>query len=170
MRAPSTTSGGFTYLGVLYIVALMGTLLALAGQAWHTQAMREREEELLYVGDQYRKAIARFHAAGGRYPRELAELLKDPRKVDTQRYLRKLYADPITGKYEWGFVKSADGGIAGVHSLSEDAPFKVAGFKLEYAGFEGREKYSEWQFAHVPGAAITAPKPPAAAGTPKPAP
>jgi type II secretory pathway pseudopilin PulG len=161
---------GFTYLGVLYIVAIMGVLLAIAGQAWHTQVVREREEELLYVGDQYKKAIARFHLAGGRYPRELAELLKDPRRPDTQRYLRKLYPDPITGKNEWGFVRSADGGIAGVFSLSEDKPFKVAGFKLEYAGFEGREKYSEWQFAFVTMAGTMAPKPPAAMGTPKPAP
>ena len=146
-------SRGFTYLGVLYLVALMGVLLAVAGQAWHTQAMREREVELLFVGDQYKKAIVRFHAAGGRYPRELADLLKDPRQPDTRRYLRKLYPDPVTGKNEWGFLKSADGGIAGVHSLSQDKPFKTAGFRLEYAGFEGKEKYSEWQFALVPGAA-----------------
>jgi len=142
-------SRGFTYLGVLYIVALLGVLLAVAGEAWHTQAMREREEELLYVGDQYRKAIFRFHAAGGRYPRELADLLKDPRRPDTQRYLRKLYPDPVTGKNEWGLVKAADGGIAGVHSLSEAKPFKAAGFRQEYAGFEGKEKYSDWQFAVV---------------------
>jgi type II secretory pathway pseudopilin PulG len=157
MRAAATKTGGFTYLGVLYIVALMGVLLAVAGEAWHTQAMREREAELLFAGDAYRRAIIRYHAAGGTYPRELAELLKDPRRPDTQRYLRKLYPDPITGKAEWGLMKSADGGIAGVHSLSEDKPFKTAGFKLEYVGFEGKQKYSDWQFALVPVAA-TPPK------------
>jgi len=158
----SRGESGFTYLGVLYIVAILGVLLAIAGQAWHTQVMREREEELLWVGDQYRKAIARFASISPgppRYPRELAELLKDPARPDTQRYLRKLYPDPITGKFEWGLVKSADGGIAGVYSLSEDKPFKTAGFKLEYAGFEGKEKYADWQFAYVPGAAVVAPKP-----------
>jgi len=144
---------GFSYLGVLFVVALMGILLAAAGEAWHTQAMREREAELLFVGDQYRKAITRYHAAGGVYPRELADLLKDSRRPDTRRYLRKLYADPVTGKNEWGLVKSADGGIAGVHSLSEAKPFKETGFRQEYAGFEGRKKYSEWQFALVPPAA-----------------
>lgn len=151
---------GFTYIGVLFIVAFMGLLLSAAGHAWHTQAMREREEELLFVGDQYRKAIARYHAAGGgRYPRELADLLKDPRRLETQRYLRKLYPDPVTGKFEWGLVKSADGGIAGVYSLSEEKPFKTAGFRLEYAGFEGKEKYSDWQFAFVPGGAALPQKP-----------
>ena len=148
---------GFSYLGVLFVVALMGALLAMAGEVWHTQAMREREAELLFVGDQYRRAITRYHAAGAVYPRELADLLKDPRRPDTQRYLRKLYPDPVTGKNEWGLVKSADGGIAGVHSLSEGKPFKTTGFRLQYAGFEGKEKYSDWQFAHVPAAAA-APK------------
>lgn len=155
-------SRGFTYLGVLYLVAVMGILLAILGQAWHTQVMRERETELLWVGDQYRKAIARFYGSSpgnARYPRELEELLKDPRRPDTQRYLRKVYADPMTGKAEWGIVKSVDGGIAGVYSLSEDKPFKTAGFRLENAEFEGREKYSEWQFVFLPGGAVLPPKP-----------
>ena len=154
---------GFSYLGVLFVVALMGILLGAAGEVWHTQAMREREAELLFVGDQYRKAITRYHAAGGGvYPRELADLLKDSRRPDTQRYLRKLYADPVTGKNEWGLLKSADGGILGVHSLSAAKPFKLSGFRQEYAGFEGRQKYSDWQFALVPAGA---PKPGAAVGS-----
>jgi type II secretory pathway pseudopilin PulG len=155
-------SRGFTYLGVLFLVALMGVLLATAGQAWHTQSIREKEAELLWVGDQYRKAIARFYSSSpgnARYPRELAELLKDPRRPDTQRYLRKLYADPVTGKNEWELVKAIDGGIAGVHSLSEAKPFKVTGFRLEYADFEGKEKYSDWRFVFAPGGAVLPPKP-----------
>jgi type II secretory pathway pseudopilin PulG len=154
---------GFTYLGVLLIVAIVGVLLAIAGQAWHTQAIREREADLLWVGDQYRRAIARFYSGSpgtARYPRELAELLEDPRRPDIQRYLRKLYPDPLTGRAEWGLVKAADGGIAGVFSLSEDRPFKVSGFKLEYADFEGREKYSDWRFVFLPADAVAPPKPP----------
>jgi hypothetical protein len=79
------------------------------------------------------------------------------------RYLRRLYPDPITGKEEWGLVKSADGGFAGVYSLSEAAPLKTAGFAVRDASFEGKTKYAEWQFVFAPVAA--APKPAA----PKPA-
>jgi hypothetical protein len=56
-------------------------------------------------------------------------------------------------------VKSADGGFAGVHSLSEEAPLKTSGFGVRDAAFEGKTKYSEWQFAFAPAQAAAKPKP-----------
>ena len=56
---------GFTYLTILFVVAIMGAGLALTGQVWHTAAMRDKESELLYVGNQYRKAIERYLMASG---------------------------------------------------------------------------------------------------------
>jgi len=53
-------------------------------------------------------------------------------------------------------VKSPDGGFAGVYSLSEDAPLKAAGFAVRDASFEGKSKYSEWQFVFAPPAAPAA--------------
>jgi type II secretory pathway pseudopilin PulG len=155
---------GFTYLTVLFMVAIMAGGLALVGEVWSTSNAREREAELLHVGNEYRKAIERYYLLGPQrqYPKSLADLLKDPRQPGTVRYLRKLYPDPITGKEEWGLVKSADGGFAGVYSLSEASPLKSAGFALRDAAFEGKSKYSDWQF-------VFAPAQPAAA-KPKPAP
>ena len=98
-------------------------------------------------------------AGKAQYPRTLDDLLKDPRQPSTQRYLRKLYPDPMTGKSEWGFVKGPDGGIGGVYSLSEDKPLKVAGFKLRDASLEGAQKYSDWKFTYSPA------PPPASAQT-----
>lgn len=153
---------GFTYLTILFVVALLGAGLALAGEVWHTAAQREKEAELIFVGREYRKAIERYYLAGQRvYPRNLDDLLKDPRRADTQRYLRKRYPDPITGKAEWGVIKAPDGGIMGVHSLSADAPLKVANFRVSEKGFDNREKYSDWQFVYLPqqqGAPKPAPK------------
>ena len=77
-------NSGFTYLTVLFMVALMGAGLALAGEVWHTSVLREKEAELLYVGHQYRKAIERYVLAGPRqYPRTLEDLLKDQRRPGT---------------------------------------------------------------------------------------
>jgi type II secretory pathway pseudopilin PulG len=144
---------GFTYLTVLFMVAIMGFGLALAGEVWHTAAAREKEAELLYAGNQYRKAIERYYLSGPRqYPRSLEDLLKDPRKPDTVRHLRRLYPDPITGKSEWGIVKAPDGGVMGVYSTSEEQPLKTAGFRLRDRGFENVAKYSGWNFAHAPTA------------------
>jgi type II secretory pathway pseudopilin PulG len=157
---------GFTYLTILFIVAMMGIGLALVGHMWETAAKREREAELLQAGGEFRKAMERYYLAGPRqYPRALSDLLKDPRQPGTIRYLRKLYPDPITGKDEWGVVKANDGGIAGVYSLSEEPPLKSGGFALRDAAFEGKAKYADWQFIYAPaqGAAIP---PPASASTP----
>jgi type II secretory pathway pseudopilin PulG len=158
----STAQRGFTYMTVLFMVAIMAGGLALVGEVWSTSNAREREAELLHVGNEYRKAIERYYLLGPQrqYPKRPADLLKDPRQPGTVRYLRKLYPDPITGKEEWGLVKSADGGFAGVHSLSEAAPLKSAGFAVRDAAFEGKSKYSEWQFVFAPAQPAAAkPKP-----------
>jgi len=153
---------GFTYMTALFIVAILGGGLALTGDVWHTSAMREKEAELLHVGNQYRRAIGAYFLSGPQrqYPRSLEDLLKDPRRPTTERYLRKLHLDPITGK-EWGLVKAPDGGILGVHSVSDETPFKTAGFKLRDRAFEGAQKYSDWKFVHTPAAAPAAVKKPA---------
>jgi type II secretory pathway pseudopilin PulG len=168
VRRPARRVGaskGFTYLTILFVVAIMGIGLALVGQMWQTVAVREREAELLQVGNEYRKAIERYYLSGPRqYPRTLADLLMDPRQPGTARYLRKLYPDPVSGKDEWGLVPAPDGGIAGVYSVSESAPLKSAGFAVRDNGFEGKSKYSEWKFVYVPqqeAQPVTAPKPPA---------
>jgi len=149
------TQRGFTYLTALFVVAVLAAGLALAGTWWEQIAQREREAELLFIGHQYRRAIGLYYdstpGSTKRYPQSLEDLLKDPRQPATQRYLRKLYRDPLGGK-EWGVVKGSDGGVAGVFSLSEEKPIKVAGFRVRDAAFEGAQKYADWKFMHAPTA------------------
>jgi len=161
-RVPPRRAAGFTYLSILFIVAIMGAGLALVGEVWHTAAMRDKEAELLYVGHQYRKAIERYYLSGPRqYPPELELLLRDVRKPGVERYLRKLYPDPVTGK-DWVLVRAPGGGIAGVRSASGDKPLKSANFSQRDAGFAGAEKYSDWAFVFTPPSTpAPAAKPPA---------
>jgi type II secretory pathway pseudopilin PulG len=141
---------GFSYLILLAVVAAMGIVLATAGEVWYMALKREKEQELLFVGEQFRRAFNLYdlHTPGNarRNPLALEELLKDPRYPGIQRYLRKIYVDPITGSTRWGLIKGPDGEIFGVHSLSEDEPLKKSGFSLVDAKFEGRTKYSDWVF------------------------
>lgn len=147
-------AAGFTYIALLIFVAIMGAFLAAAGEIWHMALQREKEQELLFVGDQFRHAInqyARHTPAGsGRYPASLDDLLKDPRYPNTQRYLRKVYNDPISGSSEWGLIKGPNGEILGIHSLSEEAPVKTRNFNLADASFEDKTKYSDWVFMSTP--------------------
>jgi len=164
--AGSRAAAGFTYLTILFIVAIMGAGLALAGEVWHTVSMREKEAELLHIGNQYRKAIERYYlSAPHQFPRSLEDLLKDPRKPTTERYLRRLHPDPITGGNEWGLVKAPDGGIMGVYSLSNDKPLKAANFRARDKELTGAKMYSDWKFVFTPALQPTpkpAVKPPAA--------
>jgi type II secretory pathway pseudopilin PulG len=143
---------GFTYLTALFVVAILAGGLALTGEHWQSAVMREKEAELLFTGDQYRRAIQRYVLSGmGQYPPTLEDLLKDPRRPTTERYLRRPYPDPVTGG-EWGIVKAPTGGILGVYSTSEEKPFKTAGFRPRDRAFEGAQKYSDWKFVYTPPA------------------
>jgi hypothetical protein len=142
---------GFVFLWLLFFVASLGVGMAAVGTVWHTAAQREKEAELLFVGDQYRRAIESFsHAVPPvgqkRPPKSLEELLLDPRFPQTLRHLRRLYADPMTGKLEWGLLKDAQGGIVGVHSLSDTIPFKTLGFPAAYGDFSGKSRHWQWRF------------------------
>ena len=151
---PAARQHGFTYIGLLIAVAIIGAALAAAGVVWHTTQQRERERELLFVGGQMRQAIGHYYNAGGgpakQYPQSLEDLLRDPRQPGVTRYLRKLYYDPITGTSEWGLVKDAGDRIVGVFSLSEERPIKQTNFSVADREFEGKEKYSEWAFVYRP--------------------
>jgi type II secretory pathway pseudopilin PulG len=141
---------GFTYLGLLLVVLLIGLTLATVGEVWSTQARRERETQLLFVGDQYRRAIARYYADGRRYPQALADLLLDGRFPQVHRQLRRLYVDPMTGRDDWQLIPSGDGGIMGVASSSQQKPIKVANFPAADAAFVDQDCYCAWQFIYRP--------------------
>lgn len=151
---PLRSTAGFTYLAALMVVAIMGIMLAAAGQSWKTVMDREREEELLYRGMQYRDAIIRWYKPRPGLPppvalNDLAKLV-DPGGAKKTPYLRTLYKDPITGE-DWVTIKGgATGGIIGVHSASEKEPIKQANFPKGLEELEGKTKYSEWIFSSEP--------------------
>lgn len=150
----NNTQSGFTYLVIMMLVVLITLATASVSEVWHTKVRREKEQELLFVGNEFRKAIGYYYERSPgsvkRYPPTLIDLLKDSRQLATQRYLRKIYIDPITLSADWGMVISPNGGIMGVYSLSDKSPIKVANFPKGDEAFEGKQHYSEWQFVYLP--------------------
>lgn len=145
---------GFTLLAVM--VAML--LLALASNSVLTvvsqQALREREAELLRIGQLYAQAIGAYYEGSTGsvkiWPRALEDLVEDPRYLGYQRHLRQLYADPMTRSTNWGLVIAADGGIAGVHSRSEATPIRTAAIELGALTLAPARRYADWQFVYVP--------------------
>lgn len=146
--------GGFSYLTLLFIITIIGIAAAAAGQVWSTMAKREAEEELLFRGTQIMKAIEKYYeeSPGTKsYPPNLDVLVKDPR-YPAKRYLRRLYADPMTGKIDWEIIRGPDGGVMGVKSKDCGMAYKKSNFPKELIGFDGKSVYCEWDFMYVPKA------------------
>jgi type II secretory pathway pseudopilin PulG len=142
---------GFTYVGLLAVIVMIGVMLAAAGEVASTAAQREREAQLLWVGHEYRAAIGRYWSQRRAYPQTLQELLGTSQDTPVPvRYIRRLYPDPMTNAVDWLLVPAPSGGIMGVASSSKRAPRKTGNFEEADQGFENAAAYSEWQFAFAP--------------------
>ena len=145
--------GGFTYVGLLIAVALMGVGLAAYGELYSHAAQREKEAELLFIGGQFRDAIASYYnkSPGTKaYPKKIDDLLEDNRFPMPQHHLRRLYRDPMTETTQWALVEAPGGGFMGVYSRSEETPVKTGNFAAAEEAFEGAEHYTKWMFAYSP--------------------
>lgn len=143
---------GFTYLGLMIIVMIMGMGLAAFGTIYSQTAQRDKEAELLFVGEQFRQAIGSYYkmGPGGQYPKKLDDLLEDKRFPMPIRHLRRIYADPITGSTDWGIVETPDkAGVMGVFSRSEEKPIKSGNFSPSEP-FDDAENYTKWTFVYTP--------------------
>lgn len=170
------SKGGFTYIGALVMVMIVGIMATRAAVVWSTSLKREREEELISRGTQIRDALRKWYkvkvvngqlrssepTAPGTQPGapkaiaappKLDALLLDPNAQQKARYLRHYcLVDPITGK-EWDEIR-VEGKLVGVKSKSEAEPIKQGNFPFDLhpQDFEKKQKYSEWEFVydHVP--------------------
>lgn len=157
-------SRGFTLVAVVVAMAVMAILMGVAVQTVTFQRQREKEEELIFRGQQYVEAIRLFRARQGRFPLTLKELAEAKPRV-----LRKVWSDPITGQKDWvpvflgeegtgvegigigiavptpppGGQRSGEarGPIVGVRSRSCQESIKV---------YEGRSRYCDWKFVFDP--------------------
>jgi type II secretory pathway pseudopilin PulG len=167
----SGRASGFIYIGLLIGLAIVGISLSAVSEVWTQSRQREREQELLFAGNQIRQAITLFYLASPpanrRFPLKLEELVEDVRTPDKPgRYLRKIYIDPITSSEKWGEVRLASGQLVGVYSQSDAEPIKSMGFALRDKDFAEKLRYSEWIFRSAlpaanpllaPGASYTGP-------------
>lgn len=166
--APGQRQRGFTYLWLLFALALGGVALAALGEQETTRQQREREAELRFRGEAIAAALGRYAATTPLghlpLPQRLDELLADRRFPRPQRHLRQLYDDPFTGRPDWepvlgqvGVVASGEGaasapvgsGIVGVRSRSSRRLFATAG---------GRTTARDWVFTAPATAPSTPPE------------
>ncbi|MBJ7311484.1 type II secretion system protein [Rugamonas sp. CCM 8940] len=144
---------GFSYVVVMFLVAIVALLTARALENVLTTARRDKEAELLWVGRTLRDAIGDYHrstpGSDKKYPKKLADLLDDKRDSGApRRSLRKVYRDPISGAKEWGEVRTENGELIGVFSLSTQRPLRRKAVGPDLPGFDDAESYQQWRFIY----------------------
>jgi type II secretory pathway pseudopilin PulG len=152
-------AGGFTMVVLLVVMAIMAVGASALLPTWRQQAIRENEEELIFRGNQYARALVL-------YARKNNNLL--PPNVEvlyTGKFLRKKYKDPITGE-DFGLTGPGQppgstgrgslgsgratqpgsasgrgtmvvGSIQGVYSTSTDTSIRV---------YRDQQRYVDWPF------------------------
>ena len=94
MHSSSASDGGrdrgFMMVALLIGMAVVAIWMTAALPSWRQQAQRSREEELIFRGEQYARAIVLFQEKNRGAPPPSIDILV------SQHYLRKKWKDPIT--------------------------------------------------------------------------
>lgn len=148
-----TQHSGFAYMALLVVVFASSLALGVALPDKFQQAKRERETQLLFVGQQYANAIRLFYenpyVSVRRYPQTLDELLVDNRTPVPRHHLRQRYRDPITETSEWGLVQNEEDQIIGVYSLSKDKPLRTNFGEQDMVAIAAGDKYEDIKFVYL---------------------
>ena len=91
---------GYALLLVVFLAAMLMISLAIAVPPALHEGMREREEELIFRGEQYQRAIGLFYKKYGRYPNTVDELLR----TNDRGFLRREFPDPMTKDGKWRII------------------------------------------------------------------
>jgi len=163
---------------LLAAMAVMAILMTAAMPTWRQAAQREREDELIFRGRQYARAVELFQ-------RKYANAF--PPNVDVlveQHFLRKKYKDPMVEDGEFqllyqldmqqaggrqggagqgrGAQRSGPGGTSFATTPGAGGQFGSSGPRGGVIGvvsksaeksirlYNGRNYYNEWQFVYVP--------------------
>ena len=128
---------------IVAVIAAVAFALLL-GRGLETYLNQERR--LVTAGQEIVTALAAYRAASPgsakELPRDLSELLHDPRMLADKGYLATLPVDPVTQKQEWGVIKNQAEQIIGVHSLSTATPTWIGRILSRQSG----STYADWQF------------------------
>lgn len=115
MIGPSHSNGhpaprgrrGYALIALMIVVTLLLVSLTAVLPSIYQASQRRREEEAIFRGEQYERAIYLFYRRMGRYPVSVKDLLK----TGDVRFLRKEYRDPLSPTGRWRFIHAAGGGI-----------------------------------------------------------
>ena len=97
-----TNDEGFMMVALLVAMSIAAIWMAAALPSWRMQAQREKEDDLIFRGEQYARAINLYtrKMGPGNFPPSIDVLVQ-------QRFLRKKFKDPMTEDGEFDLITAA---------------------------------------------------------------
>ena len=123
-RATRRRQAGYALLMVIFLGALMLIAVAAVAPNILTQGRREREEEMIWRGNQYVRAIRSYYRKNGRFPTSIDDLAEKKQQI---RFLRQRYPDPMNrADGKWRFIYIGPGGQL-IGSLTRTSAIQLQG-------------------------------------------
>jgi hypothetical protein len=132
-RRMRSQESGFAYLMALFMLLFMLIASSAAILDLRTERRRQREEEMIWRGNQYVRAIRLFYRKTGHYPQNLDDLQKGVPELHFLRFAA--YTDPVNksdGAWRFIYVNAAGQIIGSVKyaSLQQMALMDMNGGKM----------------------------------------
>ena len=103
MKGARKREGGFALLLLVFFTALMLLAVMAATPRILTEAKRQKEQEMIWRGNQYVRGVKLYYRKMGRFPTSLDDLTKP--KTGARRFMRQAYKDPMnTGDGSWRLI------------------------------------------------------------------
>ena len=87
------------------LVAFMAALMIIAAVtinlSWLTQGKREKEAEMIWRGEQYKRGVRLYYHKLGKFPQSMDDLTKGNSSL---HFMRKAYKDPTTPDGNWRMI------------------------------------------------------------------
>ena len=133
-RQRSRQQAGYALLLAIFLSATMVLVASVAAPVILNQGRREREQQLIWRGNQYVRGIRLYFQKNGRFPQTLEELTRGTLGV---HFLRKPFTDPMnTAGADWRVIYVAPSGqlIGSVHYRSLQEMAAALGGSAQAAG------------------------------------
>jgi len=89
---------GYTLIILVFAVFMLSLGLLIAVPVWQTQIQREKENELIFRGNQYVEAVRIYQMKHpGSFPHSFDEMIDE-------KCLRRLYKEPMTKHGKWDII------------------------------------------------------------------
>jgi len=102
-RSRSRRQEGFALVLVVFMATMLLIGAMLVAPSIRTADQREKEQEMIWRGQQYARGIKLYYRKTGRFPTSIDDLTKP--KIGSLRFLRQAYKDPMNQKDgSWRFI------------------------------------------------------------------